>query len=44
MRDACRERGIPVLMYDVDLVDRRVTSAEESRTRIEQFLATVMAR
>ncbi len=44
MRDTCRERGIPVLMYDVDLVDRRITSAEESRTRIEQFLTTVMAR
>ena len=39
-----RERGIPVLMYDVDLIDRRITSAEESRTRIEQFLTTIMAR
>ena len=44
MRDVLRKRGIPTLMYDVDLVDPRITSAEESRTRIEQFLATVMDR
>ena len=44
IRDACRERGIPLMLYDVDLVDRRVTSAEESRTRVEQFLTTVMDR
>ncbi len=44
IRDACRERGIPLLLYDVDLVDRRITSAEESRTRIEQFLTTVIDR
>jgi len=44
IRDACRERGIPLLVYDLDLVDRRITSAEESRTRIEQFLTMVMDR
>jgi len=47
MRDALREHGIPTLMYDVDLVDPRITSAEESRTRIErieQFLTTVIVR
>jgi len=44
IRDACRERGVPLLLYDVDLVDPRITSAEESRTRIEQFLTTVIAR
>ena len=44
IRDACRERGVPFLLYDVDLVDRRITSAEESRTRIEQFLTTVIDR
>lgn len=44
MNDVLRKRGIPALMYDVDLMDRRVTSAEESRTRIEQFLTAVIAR
>ncbi|MFW6125712.1 MAG: 2-hydroxyacyl-CoA dehydratase subunit D [Chloroflexota bacterium] len=44
IRDACREHGIPLLVYDLDLVDRRVTSAEESRTRLEQFLTTVIDR
>ncbi len=44
IRDACRERGIPVLLYDLDLVDHRVTSGDESRTRIEQFLNMVMER
>ncbi|MGB2798461.1 MAG: 2-hydroxyacyl-CoA dehydratase family protein [Dehalococcoidia bacterium] len=44
IRDACRECGVPLLLYDVDLVDPRVTSAEESRTRIEQFLSTVITR
>lgn len=44
VRDACREAGVPLLLYDVDLVDRRITSADESRTRIEQFLATVIDR
>ena len=44
IRDACREHGVPLLVYDVDLVDPRITSAEESRTRIEQFLATVIDR
>jgi benzoyl-CoA reductase/2-hydroxyglutaryl-CoA dehydratase subunit BcrC/BadD/HgdB len=44
IRDACRERQIPLLIYDIDLVDRRITSAEESRMRIEQFLTTVIDR
>ena len=41
-RDIARERGIPVMVYDVDLFDPRLTSAEESRARIEQFLTTVV--
>ena len=42
IRDACRERNVPVLLYDVDLVDFRVVSAEESRTRIGEFLQMVL--
>ena len=42
IRDSCREHNVPVLLYDVDLVDFRVVSAEESRTRIEEFLQMVM--
>lgn len=42
IRDACRERGLPVLLYDLDLVDHRVVSGEESRARIGQFLSMVM--
>ena len=41
-RDIARERGIPVMVYDIDLFDPRLTSAEESRARIEQFLTTVV--
>jgi len=44
IRDECRERGIPVMLFDLDLVDPRVTSPEESRSRIEQFLNMVMTR
>lgn len=44
LRDTCRERGIPLLMFDVDFLDPRVTPPEEYRARIEDFLTTVMAR
>ena len=44
IRDACREESIPVLLYDLDLVDQRVTSEEESRAKIEQFLNMVLDR
>lgn len=43
-RDIARERGIPVLLWDVDLFDPRPCSGEESRARIEPFLNTIMAR
>ena len=43
-RDICRERRIPVMVWEVDFLDPRITSEEESRTRIGQFLDTVMER
>jgi benzoyl-CoA reductase subunit B len=43
-KDIARERGIPSMLYDVDVFDPRVTSREESHLKIEQFLDTVMPR
>jgi len=42
IKRACRERGIPLLIYDIDLADPRMTSADESRAKIGEFLATVI--
>ena len=44
IKDACRERGVPLFVYDVDLADPRMTSAEESRVKMEEFLSTVLDR
>lgn len=43
-QDITRERGIPNMIWEVDFIDPRVTSEEESRARIEQFLNTIMVR
>jgi len=43
-RDICRERGIPLMVWEVDFLDPRIASEEESRTRIGEFLDTVMER
>ena len=42
-RDIARERGIPVLLFDVDYYDPRIAPPEEYRAKIEDFLTTVMA-
>jgi benzoyl-CoA reductase/2-hydroxyglutaryl-CoA dehydratase subunit BcrC/BadD/HgdB len=44
LRDICRERGIPVMMFDADIADHRVVSQEEVHARIGKFLETVMTR
>jgi len=44
LRDICRQRGIPVMMFDADIADPRVVSQEEVHARIGEFLDTVMAR
>lgn len=44
LRDICRERGIPVMMFDADIADPRVVSQEEVHTRIGEFLDTVIER
>jgi len=41
-RDIARERGIPVMIYDVDLFDPRLTSAEQSRAIIGEYLESVV--
>ena len=43
LQDALREHGIPLLMFDIDFLDPRVSPPEEYRGRIEDFLSTVMA-
>jgi len=44
LRDICRERGIPIMMFDADIADPRIVSADEVRVRIEDFLDTVVGR
>lgn len=43
MRDVLRETGIPVFIFDVDIIDPRITPPEVYRGLIEDFLSTVMA-
>ncbi|MBA7597680.1 hypothetical protein ES703_04686 [subsurface metagenome] len=44
LSDLCRERGIPVMMFDADIGDSRVVSDEEVKARVGEFLETVMER
>jgi len=44
LKDICRERGIPVMMFDADIADPRVVSQTEVQTRIGDFLESVMVR
>lgn len=42
VRDVLRKKGIPFLPIHYDLVDPRITSPEEIRTRVSEFMETVM--
>jgi benzoyl-CoA reductase/2-hydroxyglutaryl-CoA dehydratase subunit BcrC/BadD/HgdB len=42
LKDVCRERGIPMLVIEVDLFDERVTPEEAIKAQIEQFLTTTV--
>jgi benzoyl-CoA reductase/2-hydroxyglutaryl-CoA dehydratase subunit BcrC/BadD/HgdB len=42
LRETCRERGIPICVFDLDWMDSRVRSVESIRTTIEEFFTTVM--
>ena len=42
LRETCRERGVPICVFDLDWMDSRVRSVESIRTTIEQFFTTVM--
>jgi benzoyl-CoA reductase subunit B len=42
LRETCRERGIPICVFDIDLMDSRVQSADSVRVTIERFFKTVM--
>jgi hypothetical protein len=42
LRETCREREIPICVFDLDLMDSRVRSVDSIRTTIEQFFTTVM--
>ena len=44
LRDICRERGIPVMMFDADIGDARVVSDDEVKARIGKFIETVIER
>jgi benzoyl-CoA reductase/2-hydroxyglutaryl-CoA dehydratase subunit BcrC/BadD/HgdB len=42
LRDACREREIPLLVPEFDWFDERVTSEESIKAQIEQFFSTTV--
>jgi benzoyl-CoA reductase/2-hydroxyglutaryl-CoA dehydratase subunit BcrC/BadD/HgdB len=42
LREICRERGIPICVFDLDWMDSRVRSIDSIRTTLEQFFTTVM--
>jgi hypothetical protein len=42
LREACQERGIPLLFIEFDYNDDRVLSPGLMREQIEEFFATVM--
>ncbi len=42
LRDACREREIPLLVPEFDWFDERVTSEEAIKAQVEQFFATTV--
>jgi benzoyl-CoA reductase/2-hydroxyglutaryl-CoA dehydratase subunit BcrC/BadD/HgdB len=42
LRETCRERDIPICVFDLDWMDSRVRSVDSIRTTIEQFFTTVM--
>ncbi len=41
MKDACTQRGIPLLVLDMDIADPRIYAEEQTRTRIEAFVETM---
>jgi benzoyl-CoA reductase/2-hydroxyglutaryl-CoA dehydratase subunit BcrC/BadD/HgdB len=42
LRETCRERGIPICVFDIDLMDSRIHSADSVRMAIEEFFETMM--
>jgi len=42
LREVCREKGIPICVFDLDWMDSRVRPADSIRATIEEFFATVM--
>jgi hypothetical protein len=42
LREVCREREIPICVFDIDWMDSRVRPVESVREQLEQFLSVVM--
>ena len=42
LREKCREKGIPLLILDFDLIDPRIVSHEGITKQIENFMENVM--
>jgi len=42
LREVCREREIPICVFDLDWMDSRVRPVESVRETLEQFLSVVM--
>ena len=42
LREVCREKDIPICVFDFDWMDSRTRSVESVRATIEEFFVTVM--
>ncbi len=42
LREVCREKGIPICVFDLDWMDSRIRPTDSIRATIEEFFATVM--
>jgi len=42
LREMCRKKGIPLLFFDVDILDPRVVSGETYRALVEDYLTAVV--
>jgi benzoyl-CoA reductase/2-hydroxyglutaryl-CoA dehydratase subunit BcrC/BadD/HgdB len=42
LREACREKGIPICVFDLDWMDSRVRPLESVRETIQEFFETVL--
>ena len=42
LREKCREKGVPLLIFDYDMMDPRIVSRDGIKNQINQFMENVM--